>query len=67
VSYRIYEEPCGGHLVNQPRESRFEKGWKTTVGNQISKVRKTNKHRRWWSKFTDESSCLYTQISGSNL
>jgi len=49
-----------GHFVNQPHSSLFEKCWKTTVGDQRSKVRKTNKHRTWWSKFTGESACLCT-------
>jgi len=26
-----------------------------------------NKHRTWWRKCTDESVCLCTQMSGSNL
>jgi len=52
----------GGHLVHQPHLSLFEKCWKTTVRYQISTVRKTNKHRAWWSKFTDENTCLCTQM-----
>jgi len=31
---------------------------KTTVGDQINTVSKTNKHRTRWSKFTDENACL---------
>ena len=57
----------GGHLVNQPCFSVFEKCWKTIPGNEIITVRKTTKHRIWWRKCTDESACLCTQMSGSNL
>jgi len=46
-----------GHLVNQPRLS-LKSVEKTTVGDQISTVRKTNEHRTRWRKCTDESSCL---------
>jgi len=53
----------GGHLVNQPRLSLFEKCCKTTVGHQRGTVIKTNKHRAWWSKFTDERACLRTQTA----
>jgi len=48
-----------GHLVNQSCCSVFEKCWKTTLENQISTIRKTNKHRTWWRKCTDESACLF--------
>jgi len=57
----------GGHLVNQPCLSLFEKCWKTTVGYQISTIRKTNKHRTWWRKCTAESACPCTQMKGLNL
>jgi len=53
--------------VNQPRLSRFEKCRKTIVGDQISTNRKISKQRTWWSKLTDESACLCTQMSGLNL
>jgi len=39
---------------------------KTTVGDQINTVNKTNKHRTRWSKFTDENPRLCMQKSGSN-
>jgi len=40
----------GGHLVNQPRLTLFERCWKTPGGNQIITVRKkqTRKHRTRW-------------------
>ena len=57
----------GGHLVNQPSWSLFEKCWKTTVENQISTIRKTNKHKPRWRKCIEESACQCTQMSGSNL
>jgi len=40
----------------------FLKCSKTTVGVQISTVRKTNIHRTWWRKCTDESARLCTQM-----
>jgi len=30
--------------------------------NEISTIRKKNKHRTWWRKCTDESACLCTQM-----
>jgi len=57
----------GGHLVNQTCLSLFEKCWKTTVDDEISTVRKTNKHTAWWRKCADESACVCIQMSGSNL
>ena len=61
----------GGHLVNQTRLSFFDKRWETTVGHQISimkrKTKKTNERRTWWRKCTGETACLCTQMSGSNL
>ena len=58
----------GGHLVNQPCLSLFDKCWITKVGYQISTVRKTNKQtQNMWSKFIDEGACLCTQKNGSNL
>jgi len=33
---------------------------RTTVRDQISTVRKTNKYRTWQGKFTDENACLYS-------
>jgi len=61
VSRRIVKDH-GGHLVNQPRLSLFAYCEKATVGNQLHSVRKTNKHRTWWSKFTDEESMrMYTK------
>jgi len=51
MSSRIGEGPwC--HVLNQSRLSFFEKCWKTTVGDQVSTVRKTNtelmKQFYWW-------------------
>jgi len=57
----------GGHLVNQPCLSLFEKGWKTTVGDQIGTIRKTCKCRTRWRKCADENTCVFTQLCGSNL
>ena len=57
----------GDYLVNQSCLSLFEKFRKTTVGNQINTMRKTNKHITWGRKCTDESACLCKQMSGPNL
>jgi len=35
--------------------------------SEINTTRKTNKHRTWWRKCTDERACLCTQMSGSHL
>jgi len=44
----------------------FRSKTKTTAGDQINTVSKTNKHRTQRSKLTDENTCLCTQKSGSN-
>jgi len=60
VSCRIGEGPW--RSSSQPCLSLFEKCWKTTVGDQVSIIRKTNKHRTWRRKYADESACLLTQM-----
>ena len=45
----------GDRLVNQPRLSLFDKCWETTVGDQISimkREQKTNECRTWWKFFS---------------
>jgi len=37
----------GGHLVNQPRLSLFNKCWETTVGDQISIKKRKTKKNEW--------------------
>jgi len=68
MSYTIgLAKDRGGHLVNQPRLSFFDKCWETTVGRQISIMKRKTKKRmnaehpdqRWWRKCTGESACLY--------
>jgi len=41
-------ENLGKNPSHQPCISVFEKSWKTTLGNQISTTRETNRHRTWW-------------------
>jgi len=52
----------GGHLVNQPCLLVLEKCWKTTLGNEITTVRKTNKYRTWWRKCTGEQTKMHAYI-----
>jgi len=60
VSHRIGEWPW--RSSSQPTLFiSFEKHWKPTFENQIRTVRKTNTHRTWWRKSTDERACLYTR------
>ena len=40
----------GGHLVNQPRLSFFDKCWETTVGHQISIMKRKTKTKNEWTQ-----------------
>jgi len=40
----------GGHLVNQPRLSHFDKCWETTVGHQISIMKRKTKTKNEWTQ-----------------
>jgi len=45
----------GGHLVNLPRLSFFDKCWETTVGHQISIIEKKNKKKRMNAEHGEEN------------
>jgi len=40
----------GGHLVNQPRLPLFDKCWETTVGDQISMMKRKRKTKNEWTQ-----------------
>jgi len=37
------------HLINQPRLSLFGKCWETTIGHQISKMKRKTKTKNEWT------------------
>ena len=57
----------GGHLVDQPRLSLVEKCWKTTFGDKISTLRKTNKTEHGEVNLQMKEHALSMQRSGTNL
>ena len=72
MSYRIGERPWRSSSQPTPFiifwQVLTNNSWTSNKHNEKkNKNKKTNEHRTWWRKYTGETACLCTQMSGSNL